>query len=779
MVHGDVLLASSFVSYVGPFNKSFRDMIINDNFLKFFKDNDIPMSPKCDPLDILCDAAEVAQWNNEKLPSDRVSTENGAILTNSDRYSLIIDPQLQGITWLKEREKTNDLRVTRLSNPKMVKILEAAIEAGNPVMIENLENNIDAVIQPVYARAIIKRGKSKYIKMGDKELSLHNDFNLYLHTKLQSPHYPPEIQAECTLINFTVTESGLEDQLLALVVKKERPDLAAQKDQLIQDLNGYKIKLSNLQASLLKQLADQKGDILDDIALIESLEDAKKVSTETTEKVAIAEVIQAQILETSEQYRPAANRGALVFFLMNELNKIHSFYRFSLDSFVIVVNRAIDIVADRLNPKKQKKLDEDGEEKAEGEEGAEAEAEAEEEEEEEEEQEMTPRTLAKRVEMILESITFEGFSYTRRGTFEAHKLVVATMLTLRINVRKGLIKENEVVALIKKEVALEPPPMPDNLGKFIPEAIWPAVNGLQSVKLFENLVSSMESESLQWKKWYGDEKAELAELPKSFKDISLFHRILLLRALRPDRLNGALTQYVTESLGIDYIEQPSFDMQIVYDEMSVKTPAFFVLFPGVDPTNDVERVGAKYGKKADDQTFTNISMGQGQEQIALNALKSAATNGNWLMIQNVHLMTDWMREFERALEVAVDEDPHVDFRCFISSEPPGLPQQEIIPESILQNSIKVSNQAPQDLKANLRRAMSKFDEEYYEKAKTHKYVEFKAIIFGLIMFHALILGRRKFGSQGWSKFYSFNDGDLTICGDVLHNYLAKYEKVPY
>ena len=160
------------------------------------------------------------------MPSDRVSTENGAILTNSDRYSLIIDPQLKGITWLKEREKASNLQVTRLSNNRMVKILEAAIESGNPVMIENLENSIDAVIQPVYARAIIKRGKSKYIKMGDKELSLHNDFNLYLHTKLQSPHYPPEIQAECTLINFTVTESGLEDQLLALVVKKERPDLA-------------------------------------------------------------------------------------------------------------------------------------------------------------------------------------------------------------------------------------------------------------------------------------------------------------------------------------------------------------------------------------------------------------------------------------------------------------------------------------------------------------------------------------------------------------------------
>lgn len=78
----------------------------------------------------------------------------------------------------------------------------------------------------------------------------------------------------------------------------------------------------------------------------------------------------------------------------------------------------------------------------------------------------------------------------------------------------------------------------------------------------------------------------------------------------------------------------------------------------------------------------------------MNALKESAKKGGWLMIQNVHLMTEWMREFERALEIALEEDPHEEFRCFISSEPPGLPHMEIIPESILQNSIKVSNQAP-------------------------------------------------------------------------------------
>jgi len=109
----------------------------------------------------------------------------------------------------------------------MPKTIEMSVENGTPVLIENMENGIDAVIQPVYSRAIIKKGRSRYIKMGDKELTLNPNFNLFMHTKLSNPHYPPEIQAECTLINFTVTEAGLEDQLLSLVVKMERPDLAA------------------------------------------------------------------------------------------------------------------------------------------------------------------------------------------------------------------------------------------------------------------------------------------------------------------------------------------------------------------------------------------------------------------------------------------------------------------------------------------------------------------------------------------------------------------------
>lgn len=424
-----------------------------------------------------------------------------------------------------------------------------------------------------------------------------------------------------------MTEAGLEDQLLALVVKKERPDLAQQKEELIQQQNEFKIKLKQLENDLLFRLATSEGDILENIDLIENLEYSKKISIEIKEKVEIAKVTEVMINDASEAYRPAASRGALVFFMMNELYKIHSFYKFSLDSFVIVVNRAIDKVAERMNPKK--KVVEEGEE-------GQAEAENNEEEKAEDEP-MTPRTLNKRVEALTESITFEGFNYTRRGLFEKHKLLVATMLCLRILVRKKKIEEAEVMALVKKEVALDLPNQIESL-KFIPESAWAAVKGLESVKIYANLISQMESEALQWRKWYSEEKAEIAELPRAVKDVSLFHRLLLLRALRPDRLSGALTQFVMENLGNQFVEQTPFDIFSTYAEMNPQTPIFFVLFPGVDPTPDVERVGKKNGVSIQQGTFLNISMGQGQEEIAIKALHNAGKQGHWIMLQNVHLM---------------------------------------------------------------------------------------------------------------------------------------------
>jgi dynein heavy chain, axonemal len=85
-----------------------------------------------------------------------------------------------------------------------------------------------------------------------------------------------------------VTEGGLEDQLLDLVVLMERPDLAAQSIELIQMQNNFKITLGELEADLLQRLANSTGDILEDVPLVENLERSKALSVEIAAKVLIA-----------------------------------------------------------------------------------------------------------------------------------------------------------------------------------------------------------------------------------------------------------------------------------------------------------------------------------------------------------------------------------------------------------------------------------------------------------------------------------------------------------
>jgi dynein heavy chain, axonemal len=218
-------------------------------------------------------------------------------------------------------------------------------------MIENMGESIDAILMPCIARSFIKKGRNFILKFAGKDLTVHPNFKLFLQTKLSNPHYPPEVQAEATLVNFTVTEDGLGDQLLYLIVKRERPDLAAKKLELITQQNDFKIKLKELEDELLFKLANAKGDILDDIALIENLEYSKKIAIDIGEKVEIAKVTEAKINETSEMYRPAASRGALIYFLLSDLPKIYSFYKYSLESFIDVINRAIDQITEGLETK--------------------------------------------------------------------------------------------------------------------------------------------------------------------------------------------------------------------------------------------------------------------------------------------------------------------------------------------------------------------------------------------------------------------------------------------
>jgi len=138
------------------------------------------------------------------------------------------------------------------------------------------------------------------------------------------------MQAQTTLINFTVTRDGLEEQLLAAVVAKERPDLEKLKASLTHQQNQFKITLKSLEDSLLARLSTAEGNFLGDYDLVENLETTKRTAIEIEEKVKEAKLTETKINEAREAYRPVAVRASLLYFVLNDLNKIHPMYQFSL-----------------------------------------------------------------------------------------------------------------------------------------------------------------------------------------------------------------------------------------------------------------------------------------------------------------------------------------------------------------------------------------------------------------------------------------------------------------
>ena len=90
---------------------------------------------------------------------------------------------------------------------------------------------------------VFKQGGQSLIHLGDSDVEYHPGFQLYMTTPLANPHYLPEVCIKVTLVNFTVTGPGLEEQLLAELVRKERPDLQASKDRLLLSISNDKRQL--------------------------------------------------------------------------------------------------------------------------------------------------------------------------------------------------------------------------------------------------------------------------------------------------------------------------------------------------------------------------------------------------------------------------------------------------------------------------------------------------------------------------------------------------------
>jgi dynein heavy chain len=338
---GDILLSSGCISYLGAFTATYREET-TARWVQLAEAGGIPCDPKYALVNVLGDQVKIRQWNIQGLPKDNFSAENGVMLDFGRRWPLFIDPQGQANKWIRSMEEERGLISIKLSDADYMRTLENALQFGKPVLLENVGESLDASLEPLLLKQTFKQGGALCIKLGDATVEYNKEFSFYITTKMRNPHYAPELCTKVSLLNMMITPDGLEDQLLGVIVGKERPDLAEEKNQLIIAGAANKKQLKEIEDQILKVLSSSEGNILEDEGAVKILSASKVLSDEISEKQKVADETEAAIDETRAGYRPLAKHSSIMFFCVVDLANIGDMYQYSLQWFTDLFIRGID-----------------------------------------------------------------------------------------------------------------------------------------------------------------------------------------------------------------------------------------------------------------------------------------------------------------------------------------------------------------------------------------------------------------------------------------------------
>ncbi|KAJ8717768.1 hypothetical protein PYW07_005698 [Mythimna separata] len=337
-------------------------------------------------------------------------------------------------------------------------------------------------------------------------------------------------------------------------------------------------------------------------------------------------------------YRPVAKRGSILFFVLSDMAGVNSMYQYSLSSYLDVFSFSLRKAMPNV-------------------------------------------ILTKRLKNIIDMLTKNVYDYGCTGIFERHKLLFSFQMNIKLEQSDDRVNQMQLDFFIKGNVSLE------KAARACP-ATWIPSHGWQDImKLsfdFQDSFAALPDDITRkldaWQEWFDSDTPESAEIPGGYREkLEPFELLMLLRCFRVDRIYRALTDYITVTMGEEYITPPVISLDMIFEQTTPFTPVVFILSPGSDPTADLmklaDRCGFGGGK------FKYLSLGQGQEGAALALLEGAISHGQWLILQNCHLLVSFLRELEKQLEMM--SKPHPEYRLWLTTDPTPT-----FPIGILQRSLK-------------------------------------------------------------------------------------------
>lgn len=698
------LLAAGFITYLSHAPEDERRTMLNDwmasmelesfNFRHFLKSE-----------------SEQLVWKSEGLPSDDLSMENAMVILQSEQCPFLIDPSQRATEWLKTHLKESRLELVNQQDSNFTTALELAVRFGKTLIIQEVDG-VEPLLYPLLRKDLMSQGPRFVVQLGDKAIDYNESFKLFLTTRNPLPDIPPDAASIISKVNFTTTRAGLSAQLLATTLQNEKPELEQRKSELLKTEEDLKVQVEDLEESLLQELAMAEGNILENKVLLESLNLTKTKSLTIANSLSESQKLQMSLDQERNSYLPLATYSSDLFFVISDLSKLNNMYRFSLASFLRLFQRAL-----------QNKQD--------------------------------SGSTELRIRALTGSLLSLAYEYICQSLFKADRLMFA--LHLVHGMLPQLFKENEWAMFTGQLVNQAGLRRQESIRETVPSWVHPerspAVHSLKTN--LSSLYQLLDLSSAElWTRFCKSSQCE-REFPTSVaKTLTHFQKVLVVQALRPDRLQSTMEQFATHSLGLKELAPATLNLKRLHATDSLpKEPILVVISPGADPSQEIQELAESVVGK---EHFQQVAMGQGQASIAIQALRNCAVNGDWLCLKNLHLVTAWLPTLEKELNSL---DPHENFRLWLTTE-----SHPKFPTVLLQSSLKVTYEAPPGIKKNLQRTYDSWNQDYVAQGNS---ILRSQALFALAWFHAVVQERRCYIPQAWSKFYEFSFADLRAAASII------------